>query len=206
MISEARLRDGTQALILEVLPQDREAVREGYETLSEETRYHRFLTGVPHLTPALLDHLVDEVDGVDHIALALVVIGEDDVGTPVGIGRIIRYRDRPTAADLAVTVLDEWQGRGVATALVDELVRRRPEGVTQIITTVAADNPASLAMVRRLGPTSETPSESPRVEVAVDLDASSPSGTPARNAPRRRDRRRGRRPLPGGTTAEGTSR
>lgn len=170
MIVEARLRDGTHALIWELLPSDREALRTGYEQLSEETRYHRFLTGVPHLTPALLDHLVDEVDGVDHIALALVVLDEGGVGVPAGVGRIIRYPHQPDAADLAVTVLDEWQGRGVATALVDELLRRRPAGVTRIVTTVAADNPASLAMLRRLGPTTETPGETPRLEVAVELD------------------------------------
>jgi RimJ/RimL family protein N-acetyltransferase len=174
MIVEARLRDGTHALIWELLPGDREALRTGYEQLSEETRYHRFLTGVPHLTDALLDHLVDEVDGVDHVALALVVLDEDGVGVPAGVGRIIRYPQRPDAADLAVTVLDEWQGRGVATALVDELLRRRPAGVRQIVTTVAADNAPSLAMLRRLGPTTETPGETPRVEVVVDLDVAGP--------------------------------
>lgn len=170
MIAEARLRDGTPALIWELLPCDREALRTGYEQLSAETRFHRFLTGVPHLTSALLDHLVDEVDNVDHVALALVVLDDDGVGTPAGVGRIIRYRDRPTVADLAVTVMDEWQGRGVATALLQELLRRRPEGVTQIATTVAADNTASLAMLRRLGPTTETLGETPRVDVVVDLD------------------------------------
>jgi RimJ/RimL family protein N-acetyltransferase len=183
MISEAQLRDGTQALIWELLPSDREALRTGYEQLSEETRYHRFLTGVPHLTPTLLDHLVDDVDNVDHVALALVVVDDDGVGTPAGVGRIIRYSDQPDAADMAVTVLDEWQGRGVATALVEELVRRRPEGVTRILTTVAADNPASLAMLRRLGPTTETEAETPRIDVEVKLGPpSSPVDTDAEEA------------------------
>ncbi len=76
----------------------------------------------------MLDHLVDEVDGVDHVALALVAVDRDGVGVPAGVARMIRYRDRPTAADVAVTVFDEWQGRGVATALLDELLRQRPAG------------------------------------------------------------------------------
>jgi GNAT superfamily N-acetyltransferase len=170
LITEARLRDGTRAQIWELLPSDREAVREGYEHLSEETRYHRFLAAVPHLTPALLDHLVGEVDGIDHIALVLVVLDDEGNGTPAGVGRIIRYQDRPTAADLAVTTLDEWQGRGVASALVAELVRRRPVGVTQIVTTIAADNAPSLALVHQLGRLTTTTVDANRLDVVVDLE------------------------------------
>jgi RimJ/RimL family protein N-acetyltransferase len=118
----------------------------------------------------MLDHLVDEVDGIDHVALALVVLDEDNVGVAVGVARMIRYRDRPTAADLAVTVDDGWQGRGVATALLAELVRERPRGVTQVVTTVAADNEASLALLRRIGRCTLTPAGPNRLDAVVDLD------------------------------------
>ena len=170
MIAEAELKDGTRSQIWPLLPRDREAVRERYETLSAETREHRFLASVPHLTERMLDHLVDEVDGIDHVALALVVLDEDNVGVPVGVARMIRYRDRPSAADLAVTVDDAWQGRGVATALLAELLRERPRGVTQVVTTVAADNEASVALLRRLGRCTVTPAGPNRLDVVVDLD------------------------------------
>jgi RimJ/RimL family protein N-acetyltransferase len=169
MITEARLADGTLALVLPLHPEDREALRDGYEQLSADARYHRFLAPVPHLNDDLLDHLVDDVDGVDHVALALVVVDEDHVGVPVGVARTIRYRQNPTAADVAVTVLDAWQGRGVATALLAELMRQRPVGVTELITTVAADNEASLAMLRRLGRTTTAPAGINRLDVVVDL-------------------------------------
>jgi RimJ/RimL family protein N-acetyltransferase len=117
----------------------------------------------------MLHHLVDDVDGVDHVALALVVVDDDDIGTPAGVARMIRYSDRPTEADLAVTVVDSWQGHGVATALLAELMRERPRGVTRIVTTVAADNAPSLAMLRRLGPTSVTPAGIDRLDVVVEL-------------------------------------
>lgn len=175
MIAEARLTDGTLAFIWPLLPSDREAIREGYEHLSAETREHRFLASVPHLTDTLLEHLVDEVDGIDHVALALVAVDADHVGVGVGVARIIRYPNEPTAADLAVTVEDAWQGRGVATALLTELLRVRPAGVTQIVTTVAADNVASLAMLRRLGPITVTPAGGNRLDVVVDLPPVSPS-------------------------------
>jgi len=169
MATELTLRDGRRALAWSILPGDREAIREGYELLSPESRYHRFLAGVPHLTEPLLDHLVDEVDGVDHVALVLFVLDDDNVGVPAGVGRMIRYQDDPTCADVAVTVLEEWRGQGVATALLTELLRRRPLGVTTVRTVVAEDNPPSLAMLKRLGPTTVTEAGSGRLEVHVDL-------------------------------------
>ncbi len=179
MFAEAQLNDGTRALIWDLLPGDREAVREGFEQLSEETRFHRFLAAVPHLTDTMLDHLVDEVDGIDHVALALVVLDGDGNGVPAGVARMIRYSDQRTAADIAVTVIDEFQRRGVATALLDELMRRRPEGVTRLVTTVTADNAASLAMLRRLGPTVAEPAGPNRLDVVVELPAPEPAATPA---------------------------
>ncbi|GEP37746.1 hypothetical protein NPS01_14090 [Nocardioides psychrotolerans] len=144
-------------------------LRETYEHLSPESRRRRFLGAVPHLTDVMLDHLVDDVDGIDHVALVLVCIGDDHVGVPVGVARMIRYRDDPTAADVAVTVVDEWHGRGVATALLAELVRERPQGVIQVVTTVAADNEASLAMLARLGQMDATAAGGGRVDVRIHL-------------------------------------
>jgi GNAT superfamily N-acetyltransferase len=146
-----RLRDGTAAVIWPLLPTDRGALREQYEHLSPKAQHQRFLGSVPHLTENLLDHLVGDVDGIDHVALVLFVFPAEGTEVPAGIARMVRYRDRPTAVDVAVTVADDWQGRGVATALLDVLKECRPPGVTEIVTEVAADNAASLAMLGRLG-------------------------------------------------------
>lgn len=173
MATEVQLRDGTRAITWRLLPGDREAIREGYENLSPDSQFHRFLTPVPHLTDAMLDRLVDDVDGVEHVALVLFVMEQEGVGTPVGVGRMIRYPEEPTAADVAVTVLEEYQGRGVASALLQELLRQRPVGVERLVTEVAGDNPASLAMLRRLGPTTVTPNGANMLHVVVELPGSS---------------------------------
>ena len=169
MATELRLRDGTHAIAWSLLPGDREALRKEYERLSPETQFHRFLAPVPHLTESMLDHLVDEVDGVDHVARVMFVLEEGGAGVPAGVARMIRYSEDPTAADVAVTVVDEYQGRGVATALLDELMRHRPKGIERLVTEVAADNPASLAMLRRLGPTTIERDGINMLKVVVDL-------------------------------------
>lgn len=156
-------------MIWSLLPGDRERLRELYERLSPESQLHRFLTPVPHLTETMLDHLVDEVDGVDHVARVLFALDDEKVGVPAGIARMIRYPDEPTAADVAVTVRDEYQGRGVASALLGEMMLKRPSGVERIITEVAADNAPSLAMLRRLGPTTVEREGTNRLRVTVEL-------------------------------------
>jgi RimJ/RimL family protein N-acetyltransferase len=166
--TEIRLRDGTRALTWALLPEDRDELARRYDLLGPESKFERFLSAVPHLSPSMLTHLVDEADGVDHVALVLFLLEEDGTGTPAGVGHLIRYPDDPTTADVAVTVAEEHRGRGVATALLARLVDERPEGVTRILTSVAATNRPSLAMLRRLGPTTVSDHDD-RLEVVVDL-------------------------------------
>lgn len=163
------LRDGTEAVVVPLLPAHREALQQGYAHLSPRTRFERFLGGVPELNDKMLDRLVDDVDGIDHVALVLLVLPDDGTELPVGVARIVRYADDPTAADVAVTVVDDWQGRGVATALLEVLMRQRPHGVERIVTVIQAGNAPSLAMLRRLGEVEVSPSESGAQQVVVKL-------------------------------------
>ena len=169
MATELELRDGTRALIWTLLPGDREALAEGYEHLDAESKYHRFLRSVPHLDDAMLDVLVDEVDGVNHVALVLFVLDEEGKGEPAGVARMVRYGQDPETADVAFTVLPQYRGRGVASTLLEELVRERPPGVSRLLTYVTTDNAASLRMLRRLGPAVVTPEGQGQVSVEVQL-------------------------------------
>jgi RimJ/RimL family protein N-acetyltransferase len=166
---QVRLRDGTDVVIRAYQPIPRKDIDKAYADLSPESRYHRFLAVVPHLTDAMLHHLVDEIDGVHHIALVMVLLPDRGPESIIGIGRIIRYPHDPASADVAVTIRDEWQGRGAATALLEVLLHHRPAGVTRIVTMVAADNPAALAMLRRLGDLHSTPAGPDTLDVTVDL-------------------------------------
>ena len=174
MIEQVRLRDGTDAFVLPLQRTDRAALVAEFETLGPESRRRRFLAPVVHLSDAMLEHLVDDVDGIDHVALVLCVETGPDVYDPVALARMVRYADAPDAADLAVTVKDDWQGRGVATVLLEVLMRHRPVGVRRIVTDVFKDNPASLHMLRRLGPSTQTDLGSGLCGVSVELDAATP--------------------------------
>jgi GNAT superfamily N-acetyltransferase len=173
---EVRLRDGTRAWIVPLLKTDRAALAREFETLSPESRRRRFLAPVMHLSESMLEQLVDDVDGIDHVALVLMAENPTDplAAIPVGIARVVRYTEHPAAADLAVTVKDAWQGRGVASALLAALIPQRPAGVTHILTEVVTDNPASVAMLKALGEVHTRDSGNGIMEVEIDLDGNGP--------------------------------
>jgi RimJ/RimL family protein N-acetyltransferase len=150
-LTEVVLADGTPALVWPLLDTDAEALRSGYAELSPASRRSRFLADLPELSDTLLQILVGGVDGVDHIAVVLTAYPAEGGARPVGVARLVRYRDEPEVADVGVTVLDAWQGRGVGAALLTAVLARRPRGVVRLRTTVAADNRASLAMLGRAG-------------------------------------------------------
>ncbi|GAB3021006.1 hypothetical protein GCM10011376_22450 [Nocardioides flavus (ex Wang et al. 2016)] len=190
MIEQVTLRDGTDAFVVPLERTDRATLAAEFETLSPESRRRRFLAPVRHLSDTMLDHLVDDVDGVNHVALVLCAETRPDVYDPVALARIVRYADVTDAADLAVTVKDDWQGRGVATVLLEALLRARPAGVRRIVTEVLKENPASLAMLRRLGELTLEDQGSGVYGVVVELAepagvAAPPptTGAPARSAP-----------------------
>lgn len=147
------LRDGTPALIWPLLPTDGPGLQLAWDQLSPHSRESRFLTPRHELGPDMLDVLVGEVDQRRHLAFVLVVLPPGGTDEVVGIGRLVQDELDPITADIAVTVRDDWQGRGVGSLLADALVQHRPAEVTRLLTVVAADNSASVAMLRRLGRT-----------------------------------------------------
>ena len=122
--------------------------------------------------------LVDSVDGVHHIALLLIVLPPEGQEELIGVAHLVQDPADPATADIAVTVVDDWQGRGAGTALVSALLARRPAAVTRLRTLVAAGNRASLALLARAGRVSSGLPERGVLDVTIEL----PAATRARSA------------------------
>jgi GNAT superfamily N-acetyltransferase len=130
-------------------PEDGDLLVAGFERLSPESRYRRFLAPVPRLSPSLRAVLTG-VDGVDHCAWAAMA-EEDGEMVGVGIGRFVRLAD-PAAADAAVTVVDAYQGRGIGARLLDVLVLEALDrGITRFEGVLLAENTPSQRMLARAG-------------------------------------------------------
>lgn len=141
------LRDGTEVRLVPVTRAHRERLRRGFAEASAESIYRRFLTPVGHLTEDQLDYLTD-IDFVDHVAWGAETVPE---GHGIGIGRWIRLRDRPTVAEVAVAVLDAYQRRGLATALLRVLAESaRERGIELLQAEVLTDNEPVRMLVAKL--------------------------------------------------------
>jgi hypothetical protein len=75
-----------------------------------------------------------------------------EAGSGRGVGRYAAYADEPGRSKFAITVADDWQGRGIGSALSRRLlIRAREEGVRVVEAIALADNRAALSLLRGLG-------------------------------------------------------
>jgi GNAT superfamily N-acetyltransferase len=159
-------RDGARLQVRPIAPDDKAALVGAFEHLGERSRYRRFLAPIRHLTQRELAYFT-ELDHRDHEAL-IGVTGEGEI---VGIARYVRLTDRHGVAEVAVTVVDEWQGRGVGTALLELLAQRaKDRGVHSFLGICLAENLDIQDLLRELSPGSRSRSIGEGlVELEVDL-------------------------------------
>lgn len=109
--------------------------------LGERSRRARFNGPKPCLSRSDLRRLAS----VDATHYALVAHVEDDP-QPIAIARLVRDGDQ---AEVAFAVADEYQNRGIGSALTAQLLAdARASGITRITALVARDNRAAITMLR----------------------------------------------------------
>lgn len=143
--------DGLRLCVRPIEPGDRDELAEAYHNLSPESRRLRFLVPPNSLTERMLTYLTD-VDGVNHVALVAEVV--DAPGQPgVAVARFVRLREDPECAEVAVTVVDAWQGRGIGTRMLELIVEAAVRsGVRRLRGWVSSDN-RILDIARAIGAT-----------------------------------------------------
>ena len=165
MTVEVELRDESWVGIRPIQPDDKEALLAGFERLSEESRYKRFLTPMETLTSSQLAYLT-EVDHHDHEALIAFDLSTRDA---VGVGRYVREGDGDRA-EAAVTVADDWQGKGLGTALTRVLGGRAvEEGISCFTALLLAENKEMVGLLTGFGDVEVTAREGEAIQVEVPL-------------------------------------
>jgi GNAT superfamily N-acetyltransferase len=172
------LRDGSLATVRPIRPDDGEFLRAVFERLSDESRYRRFLSRGSQLS----DPVVRDLTHVDHHDHEALVAAAGD-GTVVGVARYVRLPRDPEAAEAAVAIVDDWQGRGVGTALLGLLAdRARTEGIRRFTGLMLASNREMLELFEELGPVRVLGRSVGTIEVELTLPAGG-TGPHPRSAP-----------------------
>lgn len=163
------LTDGTQVLIRPIQAGDSDRLAAAYDRLSPATIHSRFLSAKPRLSHAELRYLT-RVDGSTHVALVAVLA--DDPQHIAGVGRFIRSAEDPTVAEVAVTVGDCYQDKGLGRRLGMELAdAARARGIRRFTATMLATNEAAHRLFARVSERLETTHHGPLDELAANIAA-----------------------------------
>jgi ribosomal protein S18 acetylase RimI-like enzyme len=146
------LRNGDRATVLAV-----------FDRLGDRSRSLRFHGPKPRLTDGDLCHLAT-VDAAHH---ALVAWVEGDP-QPAAIARLARTSRG--SAEIAFAVADEYQHRGIGSLLTAELIEdARVVGITEVTAVTSPENPAALAVVRRVGRVVDVRFDGPSLSVRAAI-------------------------------------
>ncbi len=144
------LRDGSVATLRAVGPGDAKALALGFSQLSTQSRVFRFLHHVERLQSAEVDRLT-QIDHNLHEAIGATVL-ESGEEQPAGIAHFFRGPTDPYRAELALTVIDRYQRRGLGVLLLGRLMRVAAGlGVRQFDALVHPANDAMGGLLRALG-------------------------------------------------------
>lgn len=156
------VRHGPRLLVRPLRRGDVATVSAVFERLGEESRRSRFLAVKPALGEKELRWLA--AVGPGHHALVAHV---DSDPRPVAIARLVR---NGSSAEIAFEVADEYQQRGIGSALTAELLADAcAAGITEITALVASDNRPAVALLRRALGTLTTRIDGPHLSIHAAL-------------------------------------
>jgi acetyltransferase len=161
------LRDGTRALIRPIGPDDRDRLKEGFESASPESIFLRFLAPQPRLSGSQLDYLT----AIDHVRHEALIAVYPETGQSLGTARYVRDQNHSETAEFAIGVGDQWMRVGLGSALLRALmVRARESGIIQFTAMIHQDNTAIRRLVEKVaGPYETTSVGQGALEIAIDL-------------------------------------
>ena len=142
------LPGGGRVRLRPIRPDDAPRLVELYDRLSQQTAYQRFFTVMQRLPPDWAQLLA----AVDHQRRFALVAEEAAAREPtlVGVARYEPLPDDDEIVELAVVVQDSWQGQGLGTLLLRELLHAAElNGLRRFRAYVLAHNRRMLHLLRR---------------------------------------------------------
>ncbi len=142
------LSDGRKVEIRAQRPDDRAGIHAALARASPDLLYHRFFAVKREFSEKEVHYFLD-IDFVKHVAL-MAIVDVNGQPTLVGGGRYIVTE--PGKAEVSFAVVDEYQAKGIGSALMRHLAAiGREAGLRELVAEVLADNMAMLKVFERSG-------------------------------------------------------
>jgi acetyltransferase len=149
LVRTLTLADGTPVTLRPIRAADARIEQQFVRSLSDESRYFRFMDMLRELSPQMLKQMTD-IDYHNQMAL-IAVTPSHNYEVEIAVGRYVVF---PNGEDceFAIAVSDGWQRKGIATELMRLLIAAaRQRGLGKMIGEVLASNTKMLHFVRKLG-------------------------------------------------------
>jgi acetyltransferase len=149
LVRTLTLRDGAHVVVRPIRPEDRQIEKEFVQRLSDESKYFRFMSALRELNNTMLDRFT-QIDYDREMAL-IAVVCENGQETEIGVARYI-VDSEGVDCEFALAVADAWQGRGVGSILILDLIEvARARGIRVMEGIVMAGNHKMLGLMHALG-------------------------------------------------------
>ncbi len=146
------LKNGASLRLRPINSDDGERLQHLHASLSSRSIYTRFMMLLPKLSPSQVKRFT-QIDYDNEMAIVGTVADDNEPGGErlIAVGRYVRL-PKPTRAEVAFTVADAYQGLGIATHLLQELLPFARAGEIEVLEAeVLAENNAMLGVFRNMG-------------------------------------------------------
>ncbi len=143
------LADGTILVARPMHPSDANNATEFRNSLTDQTIMDRFLGFIPKVTKNLISQLVN-VDYTKEMAIVAEITTH--TRTTAGVGRIAVNPDTPNTVELAVIVVDAYQGQGLGTQLITYMLYiAKDMGYHKVSAVLSSSNEHVIKIIDSLG-------------------------------------------------------
>lgn len=146
---------------------NKDQISRSLKDLSSESIRNRFMGSKKEFSPEELEYLTN-LDGWNHFALG--VEEKENSRKGIAIARMVRSSTEPREAEIALTIIDEYQKKGLGSILMKLIVLAASEReITRLSFTFLPQNEGIIKLINKVGPHKKRSTQMDSVQYIVEM-------------------------------------